>query len=132
MPRIATGCTAASRERPYDDGFTDGGFLRYRYRGDDPRHRDNAGLRLAMQRRTPLIYLHGIVPGLYEPAWPVFIVEDHPEELTFIVAIDDQPIHNAKDLYSTMEKHKIGDVVKVTVERDGQRRDVSLTLGSIG
>jgi S1-C subfamily serine protease len=49
-----------------------------------------------------------------------------------IVAIDDQPIHNAKDLYSTMEKHKIGDVVKVTVERDGQRRDVSLTLGSIG
>ncbi len=49
-----------------------------------------------------------------------------------IVAIDDQPIHNAKDLYSTMEKHKIGDVVKVTVERDGQRRDVTLTLGSIG
>jgi putative restriction endonuclease len=42
-----------------------------------------------MQRQTPLIYLHGIVPGLYEPAWPVFIVEDHPESLTFIVAIDD-------------------------------------------
>ena len=31
-----------------------------------------------MQRQTPLIYLHGIVPGLYDPAWPVFIVEDHP------------------------------------------------------
>jgi serine protease Do len=49
-----------------------------------------------------------------------------------IVAIDDEPVRNAKDLYSIMEKHKIGDVVKVTVERDGQRRDVSLTLGSIG
>ena len=44
---------------------------------------------------------------------------------------DDQPIHNPKDLYSTMEKHKIGDAIKVTVERDGQRRDVTLTLGSI-
>jgi S1-C subfamily serine protease len=49
-----------------------------------------------------------------------------------IVAIDDEPVRNAKDLYSIMEKHKIGDVVKVTVERDGQRRDGSLTLGSIG
>ena len=90
MPRIATGCTAASRERPYEDGFTDGGFLRYRYHGTDPNHRDIVGLRTAMQRQTPLIYLRGIVQGLYEPAWPVFIVEDHPEALTFIVAIDDQ------------------------------------------
>ena len=49
-----------------------------------------------------------------------------------IVAIDDQPVHNAKDLYSIMEKHKIGDTIKVTVERDGERRDVSLTLTPIG
>src|SRR4029453_6898265 len=89
-PLTAIGSTAASLGRPYDDGFTDGGFLHYRYRGTDPNHRDNVGLRTAMQRQTPLIYLHGIVHGLYEPAWPVFIVEDHPEALTFIVAIDDQ------------------------------------------
>src|SRR5258708_1925732 len=87
---IRTAPVDEHRERPYDDGFTDGGFLRYRYRGTDPNHRDNVGLRTAMQRQTPLIYLHGIVQGLYEPAWPVFIVEDHPEALTFIVAIDDQ------------------------------------------
>src|SRR5207245_6565537 len=31
-----------------------------------------------------------------------------------IVAIYDQPIHNAKDLYSVMEKHKVGDTVQVT------------------
>jgi len=86
---ITTAPPVEHRERPYDDGFTEAG-LRYRYRGTDPNHRDNVGLRLAMQRQTPLIYLHGIVPGVYEPAWPVFIVEDHPESLTFIVAIDDQ------------------------------------------
>ena len=87
---ITTAPPIEHRDRPYDDGFTDGGFLRYRYRGTDPNHRDNIGLRAAMQRQTPLIYLHGIVQGLYEPAWPVFIVEDHPEALTFNVAIDAQ------------------------------------------
>ena len=87
---ITTAPPVDNRERPYDDGFDDGGFLRYRYRGTNPAHPDNVGLRLAMRRQAPLVYLHGIVPGLYEAAWPVFIVEDRPEELTFVVAIDDQ------------------------------------------
>src|SRR5213594_1876156 len=87
---INTAPPVERKDRPYDDGFTEDGFLRYRYRGTDPNHRDNVGLRTAMQRQTPLIYLRGIVQRLYEPAWPVFIVEDHPEALTFIVAIDDQ------------------------------------------
>ena len=60
---ITTAPPVEHRERPYDDGFTDGGFLRYRYRGTDPNHRDNVGLRTAMQRQTPLIYLHGHRPG---------------------------------------------------------------------
>jgi putative restriction endonuclease len=63
--------------------------LSYRYRGEDPQHRDNAGLRLAMERQTPLIYFHGIVPGLYEPAWPVYVVGDDPTHLTFSVVVDD-------------------------------------------
>jgi hypothetical protein len=53
---ITTAPPVEHRERPYDDGFTDSGFLRYRYRGTDPNHRDNVGLRTAMQRQTPLIY----------------------------------------------------------------------------
>src|SRR6266850_1515631 len=87
---INTAPPVEHKDRPYDDGFIDGGFLRYRYRGTDPNHRDNVGLRTAIQRQTPLIYLHGIVQGLYEAAWPVFIVEDHPETLSFVVAIDDE------------------------------------------
>jgi len=70
---ITTAPPVERKDRPYDDGFIDGGFLRYRYRGTDPHHRDNVGLRTAMQRQTPLIYLHGIVQGLYEAAWPVFL-----------------------------------------------------------
>ena len=74
--------------RPYDDGVGPDGFLRYRYRGTDPGHRDNRGLRLAMARGVPLIYLYGVTPGRYMPVWPVYIVRDHPAELSFSVAVD--------------------------------------------
>jgi putative restriction endonuclease len=74
---------------PYDDAFGADGLLRYRYRGTDPNHPDNRGLRLAMERRLPLIYFHGLVPGKYVAAWPVFIVNDNPSKLFFSVAVDD-------------------------------------------
>lgn len=73
---------------PYDDSFTDDGLLVYRYRGNDPNHRDNAGLRELMRTRTPLIYFHGIMPGKYVPVWPVFVVEDMPGQLACEVAVD--------------------------------------------
>lgn len=74
---------------PYDDAFGRDGLLRYRYRGTDPMHRDNRGLRFAMQESLPLVYLHGLVPGKYVATWPVFIVQDRPEALSFSVAVDD-------------------------------------------
>ena len=54
---VATGPEVEGRRRPYDDGVDEAGILNYRYRGTDPRHRDNAGLRLAMERGVPLVYL---------------------------------------------------------------------------
>lgn len=73
---------------PYEDSFEDEHRLRYRYRGTDPNHRDNAGLREAMRRRIPLIYLFGLIPGRYLPIWPVFIVGDNPSGLYFTVMAD--------------------------------------------
>lgn len=75
---------------PYEDSFADEHKLLYRYRGTDPRHRDNVGLREAMRRRTPLIYLFGLIPGRYLPIWPVFIVSDNPNQLCFTVMADDR------------------------------------------
>jgi putative restriction endonuclease len=74
---------------PYGDAFSEEGFLYYRYRGTDPNHRDNVGLRQAFERNRPLVYLHGILPGRYLPAWPVYVVGDDPAALTFKVAMDD-------------------------------------------
>lgn len=85
---IMTKAVVEGEARPYNDDLGHDGFLRYRYRGTDPQHRDNVGLRLAMHRGVPLVYLFGVTRGRYLPVWPVFIVRDHPEELAFSVAVD--------------------------------------------
>lgn len=94
-PRILTDAplsiTTAPRG-PYDDAWGVGGLLRYAYRGTDPAHPDNLGLRRAMQRQLPLVYFYGLAPGQYLPAFPVFIVGDRPDELAFDVAVDDQQL----------------------------------------
>jgi putative restriction endonuclease len=74
----------------YDDAFDANGLLRYRYRGSDPDHPDNRRLRLAWRRGVPLIYFHGIVPGKYLAAWPVYIVGDDPSGL-YVTVVLEQP-----------------------------------------
>lgn len=74
---------------PYDDAFGLNG-LRYRYRGTDPKHRDNRGLRFAMQYRLPLVYFFGLVKNRYLAVWPVFVIGDDPGALTFTIQVDDR------------------------------------------
>jgi putative restriction endonuclease len=87
---IFTAPVSDNKARPYEDAIGSDGLLEYRYQGKDTNHRDNAGLRLALQRQTPLIYFLGIVPGKYVAAYPVFIVGDRPHELTFTVSVDER------------------------------------------
>jgi len=94
LPELPLSITTAppepNRPAPYDDGFTpDGSRLLYRYRGTDPKHHQNVGLRRAMEMRRPLIYFHGVVKGEYFAAWPVYVVGDEPALLRFRVAVDD-------------------------------------------
>ena len=87
---ITTVPIVEGRDRPYEDRMTADGLLEYQYRGTDPQHPDNVGLRLAMQRQVPLVYLYGLVPGVYMPEWPVYIMGDDPRTLCFTVAIDEK------------------------------------------
>ena len=73
---------------PYNDAFGPT-LLRYRYRGSDPNHRDNVGLRELIRSREPLIYFHALIQGKYLAVWPVFVVDDDSASLTFSVAVDD-------------------------------------------
>jgi putative restriction endonuclease len=94
---------------PYDDAFSNEGFLLYRYRGTDPKHWDNVGLREAMREQTPLIYFHGIVRGKYLAVWPVFIIGDDPGRLSFTVAVDDSASIHEHINKSSEHKSKIAE-----------------------
>lgn len=88
IPEVPLSITT-SPDSPYDDSFNKDGFLLYKYRGTNPKFYINVSLRKAFFKKTPLIYFHGVVPGKYLAVWPVFIVGDNPDELTFRVAVDD-------------------------------------------
>src|SRR5438105_2541759 len=62
---ITTVPVDSRKPRPYEDEMTADGTIHYKYRGMDPSHPDNAGLREAMRRQAPLIYFVGLVPGRY-------------------------------------------------------------------
>jgi putative restriction endonuclease len=108
---VTTAPPVEGRDRPYEDEVGQDGLLRYRYRGTDPAHHENVGLRRAMRDRIPLIYFHGITPGWYVAQWPVFIVGDDPGALTFTIAVDDPlalqpgldrgPVEDARRSYMT-------------------------------
>ena len=85
-----------SLKNPYNDAFGEDHLLRYCYRGSEPSHPDNAGLRQAMKERAPLVYLHGLTPGRYLPVWPVYVVRDEPDQLTFTIAVDDATYANTQ------------------------------------
>ena len=90
-----------SPNSPYEDTIGEDDLLQYRYKGTDPNHRDNVGLRFAMQEKLPLIYFHGLVPGRYLAWWPVHVVRDRPDDLAFGVSLDDA-IHS--NLFSRSEE----------------------------
>lgn len=77
---------------PYEDTHSDDGFLKYRYRGTDPYHPANVGLREIMRQKKPIIYFFSVMKGRYLATWPVYIISDDIANLCFTVALDNQII----------------------------------------
>ena len=104
---------------PYDDEFGSDNLLRYRYRGTDPNHRDNVGLRFAMRNEVPLVYFYRAVPGRYVAVWPVYVVYDSPDTLTFSIAVDITvtPGQSSQPLSSSGEIADVRREYITTVER---------------
>ncbi len=87
---------------PYSDSLTNDGFLKYKYRGTDPNHRDNIGLRELINLQKPLIYFHSVLKGKYIATWPVYIMNDNINALEFTVAVDD--VRHISNEISTVEE----------------------------
>lgn len=96
---ITTVPVVEGRSRPYEDEWTDDGFIRYRYRGTNPYHYQNVGLRRVMEKQVPLVYFFGTVPGYYVATFPAYVVADHPDDLAFTVAADEYLLDTSQAPY---------------------------------
>ncbi len=86
---IRTTYTPPNQPPPYVDLQGDDGRVRYKYRGIDPNHADNRGLREAMTRNLPLAYFVGVDRGIYVPRYPVWLVDEEPSQHEFVLALDE-------------------------------------------
>ena len=62
-------------QAPGSERFDAEGRLRYDLARGGPEEPTNHALRLAMERGAPLIYFAGVEPAVYEPVFPVWVVE---------------------------------------------------------
>lgn len=85
---IRTVYAARPDQRPYDDALGPDGYLRYKWRGNDPEHAENRALRRACEGQRPLIWFQGIERGLYLPIFPVWLVAEEAAQRQFVVALD--------------------------------------------
>lgn len=86
---IRTTYTAPNQLPPYADDLAVGGYVKYAYRGTDPQHSDNRALRVAMREQLPMAYFVGVAPAVYLAQFPVYVVDERPDELSFLVAVDE-------------------------------------------
>lgn len=79
----------SAADGPYDDAESDDGLLHHAYRKGDPWTGDNRKLRAAMETGQRLILFRKEVASYYTPVMPVYVVDDYPEERSFIIALDE-------------------------------------------
>lgn len=85
---IRTVYTSEGREKPYDDRIGADGFIRYKWRGEDPAQADNRALRAAMELRVPLIWFFGVGTATYQPIYPIYILSEEAGAHQFVVGTD--------------------------------------------
>ncbi len=88
---------------PYPDRIGEKGILTYHYRGNNPDHTDNVGLRTLMKKEIPLIYFLGAFRGKYLASWPVYIIQDDPGKLVFKAVVDDLAVLDERSFSSVAD-----------------------------
>ena len=78
---------APGAKRPYEDDIGSDGLIRYAWRGEDPDHPENRGLRKAMAERLPLIWFVGVAmnPARFQVIAPVYIVAEEYDLHRFVL-----------------------------------------------
>ena len=108
---ITTSVPASGRARPYDDAEGSDGLHRYKLRRDQRGSSENAGLRMAMNRRLPLIWFYGLTPANFQAIFPVYLVAEEPAESQFVLALteDQRSIQPGSPVEATLRRYLIAE-----------------------
>ena len=117
---VTTAPPRIGKTPPYDDQVgSDEGWFAYRYEKDDPSTWTNRAVRRAMEEQRPLIYFYGLEPGLYEAIYPVYVVADDPDSLTF---------HLAPDVMAALALESRASTAEIEVRRAYETREIKVRL----
>jgi putative restriction endonuclease len=83
----ATLSILTTKKSPYDDTAGGEGLLRYAMRVGDPGSGDNRKLRRALELRVPLLWFQQVIPGVFAPVMPVYLVAEETAERRYVVAL---------------------------------------------
>lgn len=132
---ITTAYAPSPESQPYADAQGRDGYLRYKWREDaGPDHYTTRSLRVALERQRPLIWFHGVAAGLYQPAFPVWLVHEEPEERQFVVALDGvqkENWHSAEVVDLASRRRYAQSVAQVKLHRPLFRARVLHAYGSL-
>lgn len=89
---------------------------------------------IAAQHRIDGVAIYQVVPGGAADRAGLRGIENAGLQKLLgdvIVGVDGKEIHKSMDLYKALDTHKVGDTVDVTVQNNGSRRTVKVTLQAV-
>jgi S1-C subfamily serine protease len=95
---------------------------------------DAVGQRITAEMGVEGVLVLGVQPG--SPAAEAGLrgtIRDEDGSIVpgdVIVAIDGRPVGSADDVFRALDRHQPGDVMQVTIVRQGRRATVAVTLGA--
>ncbi len=89
---------------------------------------------IAAQKKLDGVVIIGVAPGGAAEQAGVQGAQQTQDGLALgdvIVAIDTSEIHHSSDLFKVLDAHKVGDTVDLTVDNQGHKRTVKVTLQAL-
>ncbi|MGN6110741.1 MAG: S1C family serine protease [Kofleriaceae bacterium] len=89
---------------------------------------------IAQQQKIEGVVILGVTPGGAADLAGIAGARHEPGGLALgdvIVKLDGTEVHRSSDLFRALDNHKVGDEVDVTLENQGQRRTVKVTLQAL-
>jgi S1-C subfamily serine protease len=89
---------------------------------------------IAAQKKLDGVVIIGVAPGGAADQAGVQGAQQTQDGLALgdvIVAIDTSEIHHSSDLFKVLDAHKVGDTVDLTVDNQGHKRTVKVTLQAL-